>query len=75
MVVWRSTKLGFEAPAETWLRASDKRVRDEISNSKILTQITDHDRMMNKLSKTSLKQQWVLYNIAVWERIYGVHWD
>ena len=75
MVVWRSTKLGFEAPTETWLRASDKLVRDEISNSKILTKITDHDRMMNKLSKTSLKQQWMLYNIAVWERIYGVHWD
>jgi len=75
IVVWRSNKLGFEAPTETWLRASSKKVCDEISNSKILSEITDRKRMMNELAKIPLKQQWMLYNIAVWERVFEVHWD
>jgi asparagine synthase (glutamine-hydrolysing) len=74
-VIWRANKLGFEAPTETWLRDSRKNILSEIAGSKILSKITNLDRVVKNLGQINFKQQWMLYNIAVWERVYGVHWD
>jgi len=74
-IAWRRNKIGFEAPDRTWLGAAQGRIREEVAGSRILTAITDHRRLLDELPSKSLTQQWIYFNLALWERVYGVSWD
>ena len=71
-VIWRKNKLGFNAPEKTWLSHHEKQMKEEISQSKLLKEITNFDKLLNTFSSLSLKNKWKYYNIAVWERVYKV---
>jgi asparagine synthase (glutamine-hydrolysing) len=71
-VIWRKNKLGFNAPEKTWLSHHEKKMKEEISQSKLLKEITNIDKLLNTFSSLSLKNKWKYYNIAVWERVYKV---
>ena len=71
-VIWRKNKLGFNAPEKTWLTHHEAKMTEEISQSKLLREIVDHDKLLDKFSTLSLKNKWKYYNIAVWERVYKV---
>ena len=74
-VTWRRDKIGFEAPSATWLGSIRSQMQEEIRNSRILAEITDHRRLVDDLASASLTQQWAYFNFAVWERVFGVSWD
>lgn len=71
-VIWRKNKLGFNAPEKTWLIHHEAKMKEEISQSKLLKEIVDIDKLLNIFSNLSLKNKWKYYNIAVWERVYKV---
>lgn len=74
-VTWRRDKIGFEAPDATWLGSIRSQMQEEIRGSRILAEITDHRRLVDDLASASLTQQWAYFNLAVWERVFGVSWD
>lgn len=71
-LIWRKNKLGFNAPEKTWLNHHEAKMKEEISQSKLLKEIVDIDKLLNIFSTLSFKNKWKYYNIAVWERIYKV---
>ena len=71
-VVWRKNKLGFNAPERSWLSAHKETMIAEVAKSALLKSITDFNQLQQRFPKLSYKEQWLYYNIAVWERIYDV---
>jgi asparagine synthase (glutamine-hydrolysing) len=71
-VVWRKNKLGFNAPERSWLSAHKETMMEEVSKSTLLQCITDFGLLQQRFPKLSYKEQWLYYNIAVWERVYDV---
>jgi asparagine synthase (glutamine-hydrolysing) len=74
-IVWRRNKIGFEAPDRTWLGAARGRMLEEIAGSRIIGRITDQRRLLRELPGRAFSQQWMYFNLALWERVYGVAWD
>jgi len=68
-IVWRTNKLGFEAPMKSWLSNIESNMSQEIKNSKILNEILIDDFDFSLLDD---KQKWKLFNIAKWEQLYDV---
>lgn len=74
-VVWRKNKLGFEAPVRIWLSMHEDSMKNEIARSRILNEIADQGAIIKNFHSLSLKERWAYFNLAVWERVYGVSWD
>jgi asparagine synthase (glutamine-hydrolysing) len=68
-IAWRRNKFGFEAPSARWLERLRGRVREEIAGSDILSRIC---RYRPEPEQLTTDMQWRLFNVAVWERLYGV---
>lgn len=71
-ITWQKTKIGFEAPDRTWLKAHDAAIRREIQSSRILDRIADKARLLRDFARLSAKQQWSYFNVAAWERVHNV---
>ena len=71
-IVWRKNKLGFNAPEKTWLDFHEPEMIKEISESSILKGITDFNRLLSNYKTLNLRDKWMYYNIAVWERVFQV---
>jgi asparagine synthase (glutamine-hydrolysing) len=73
-VIWRKSKLGFEAPAKSWLSEGKDLVRESVAGSAMISTITNRPKLLDSLDSMSLKQRWMLLNLATWERVYQVAW-
>jgi asparagine synthase (glutamine-hydrolysing) len=71
-IVWRKNKFGFEAPDKIWLTNYADQMLAEIKSSKILNHFCAIDDLTLGYSKLSLKDKWMYFNIARWEKIYNV---
>lgn len=71
-VVWRKNKLGFNAPERSWLSAHKETMVAEVAKSTLLKCITNFELLQQRFPHLPYKEQWLYYNIAVWERIYDV---
>ena len=69
-VVWRKSKLGFDAPELTWVNLLNDQLSKAIENSKILSEIV-YDRSID-LNKLANREKWKFFNITKWEKIYNV---
>jgi hypothetical protein len=49
-------------------------MREEIEGSQIITEITGRARLLRAFPRLRLRDQWAYYNLAVWERVFGVQW-
>jgi asparagine synthase (glutamine-hydrolysing) len=67
-VLWRTNKCGFEAPALTWIRACRRELDETISQSRLL----EGRFRPAQLSVLDLGSYWRLFNVAAWERVFGV---
>lgn len=65
-ITWRKNKIGFEAPADIWLRDHKAYIQSAINSSAILKQITNHNKV------TDNKSIWLMFFIAKWELAYNV---
>lgn len=72
-VIWRKSKLGFNAPEKTWLDDLLPEMKEKISKSALLDQIIENSSF--QIENLDLRAQWRLYNIAVWEDVYQVVWE
>jgi len=73
-VTWRRTKLGFEAPESTWLKHHAAQMLEEVGDSRILREIAPRERLLAAYPTLSLRDRWMYFNVAAWERVYGVEW-
>jgi asparagine synthase (glutamine-hydrolysing) len=66
-IVWRTNKIGFEAPTSSWLRDSEE-IENVIKQSVLLKSI------LKKISSEQWdnKLKWKLYNVAKWEQLFNV---
>lgn len=69
-ILWRSNKLGFEAPVGTWIAAMRPAMETAIRGSAI---IKDMCKREIDLQRTDSATLWKLYSIAKWETAYAVH--
>ena len=71
-VAWRKNKFGFEAPDKIWLTKHHAQMLADIKESKLLNKYCEHDTLIKNYDKLSLKDKWMYFVIARWERVYRV---
>lgn len=71
-IVWRKNKFGFEAPDKIWLNKYNTQMLEEIKASSILERYCEMDTLIKTYSNLSLKDRWMYFNIARWEKVYKV---
>ena len=71
-VVWRKNKFGFEAPVHTWLNGIRELMKRDISNSELVSKITHSKKVITDFESLSLKNKWMLFNLARWEQEFNV---
>lgn len=71
-ITWQKTKIGFEAPEQTWLHAHCEAIKREIQGSEILARVTEKARLLRDFDGLSAKEKWGYFNVAAWERVYNV---
>jgi len=65
-ITWRKNKIGFEAPADIWLKDHKDYIQSAIDSSSILQEIT------NQKIVSDHKSIWLMFFIAKWEHAYNV---
>jgi asparagine synthase (glutamine-hydrolysing) len=73
-ITWRKTKLGFQAPEETWFTAYEVGMKKEIAGSFILSEIANKKKLLDSFHKLPSWEKWNYFNMAAWERVYKVNW-
>jgi asparagine synthase (glutamine-hydrolysing) len=71
-IVWRKNKFGFESPDKIWLANYGSEMKKEIKSSKLLNHYCDVDPLIEKFDRLSLKDKWMYFNIARWEKVFNV---
>ena len=69
-IVWRKTKLGFNAPEKTWTKEFENEMIKEIQQSEILNNFIDFKKLYFK--NLDLRTKWRLYNFSAWEKEFKV---
>ncbi|MFL6706777.1 MAG: asparagine synthase (glutamine-hydrolyzing) [Massilia sp.] len=68
-ILWRTNKLGFEAPVTTWIAAMRPDMEAAIRASPIVAHLCKREIELHKVDSNTL---WKLYSIAKWEQAYAV---
>ncbi len=71
-IVWRTDKIGFNAPEISWIGSMNDQMKAQISKSEILCQICDKRSISNAYDNLDLRAKWRLFNIAKWEEIFNI---
>ena len=71
-VVWRKSKLGFNAPDSTWMCSYEEKMIKEIQHSNILHHLCDMNALLSQYKSLNIRLKWRIYNIAKWEEVYDV---
>ena len=69
-IVWRKTKLGFNAPEKTWTKEFENEMIKEIQQSEILNNFIDFKKLYFK--NLDLRTKWRIYNFSAWEKEFKV---
>jgi len=68
-ILWRKVKLGFEAPADAWIKAASASMKATIGGSAIVAGMCKEALNFDKIDNVTF---WKLYSIAKWEAVYSV---
>jgi asparagine synthase (glutamine-hydrolysing) len=71
-IAWRRTKLGFEAPADLWMRMHYGQMLAAVEDSRILGEVTEQRHRDRLFLGTTPSTRWRLFSIALWEQAFGV---
>ena len=74
-IVWRRVKIGFEAPMKMWLDRFRPMVIAEGADSRIIAETCDRRRLLQNWDALSPVRRWPYFNLACWERVFGVQWS
>jgi asparagine synthase (glutamine-hydrolysing) len=67
-IVWRKNKMGFEAPTKLWLQSIHDKMVESVEDSNLIGELCN-DFDFDKLNDV---QQWKLFNLAKWEKLFDV---
>ena len=68
-ILWRTNKLGFEAPVATWITAARPAMEAAIRASTIIARLCKREIDFATVDRNTL---WKLYSIAKWEQAFEV---
>jgi asparagine synthase (glutamine-hydrolysing) len=71
-IAWRSTKIGFEPPTQRWLGPLAGAMQAEVESCTLLERLCT---TMPRLQQLPMPLQWRFYNLARWQRLFGVAVD
>ena len=71
-IAWRRSKLGFNAPERSWLGSYSSRMLTQILDSPFIAGIADLQSLQRAWNRLDRREQWRLFNVAVWSDIYGM---
>jgi asparagine synthase (glutamine-hydrolysing) len=72
-VAWRKSKFGFEAPDADWLRPLLPRMREAVTTSPMLIEVSDPRLLGPAFDRLDLRSQWRLFVCAKWEAQHGIN--
>lgn len=70
-ITWRRNKIGFEAPAATWLRELLPEIRRSVLSSRFLEPYVDLPRLRRSFEQVDHRMLWRLYNMQRWAEKVG----
>jgi asparagine synthase (glutamine-hydrolysing) len=70
-IVWRTNKFGFEAPTHAWLSSIRARMVADIRSSPLLAARIN----MPGIDSAPVQSLWRAFNVARWERCFGIEGD
>jgi asparagine synthase (glutamine-hydrolysing) len=68
-IAWRKNKMAFGAPEEDWLARHLPKMQARVAESAILREVC---KIIPDISRVTPSMAWRLFNIAVWEDLFGV---
>jgi len=71
-ITWRRWKIGFEAPARTWLHAHEVTMRDAVLASALVGEFARPGWLARNYARMHAGTRWRLFSVAAWEREFGV---
>jgi asparagine synthase (glutamine-hydrolysing) len=71
-ITWRKWKIGFEAPAATWLQAGEASMREAVLGSALLKELGRTEWLRRNYGSMHGATRWRLFSVAMWEREFGV---
>jgi len=71
-VVWRTRKMGFEAPADHWLGHAREAMLDTVARSALIAEACGTSSIAPTVRRAPLPVLWRFHVTALWEREFGV---
>ena len=71
-VTWRRWKIGFEAPAATWMRLHAGRMQEAVEQSVLIGELARPGWLARNYKSMHAATRWRLYSVAMWERVFNV---
>lgn len=66
LIAYRRSKLGFNAPERTWIGMYSQEMLLQVLGSTLISQISDIDQLRSSWPHLDLREQWRLFNLAMW---------
>lgn len=71
-VAWRRSKLGFNAPERSWIGDYSRKMLELTLDSPLIGAFANRIALEHSWYRLDRREQWRLFNVAVWADIYGV---
>lgn len=71
-ITWRKNKFGFEAPENLWMSQHLPEMKEVVTRSPLILDLTKRSALERGFESLSLRAQWRLYSLALWEKEFGV---
>lgn len=71
-IAWRRSKLGFNAPERSWIGGYSRQMLEQTLDSPLIGAIADRPSLERRWPRLDRREQWRLFNVALWSEIYGV---
>ena len=71
-IAWRRSKLGFNAPERSWIGGYSRQMLERTLDSPLIAAIADRSSLESGWHRLDRREQWRLFNVALWAEIYGV---
>lgn len=71
-IAWRRSKLGFNAPERSWIGGYSRQMLEQTLDSPLIADIADRSSLERSWHRLDRREQWRLFNVALWADIYRV---
>jgi asparagine synthase (glutamine-hydrolysing) len=71
-IAWRRSKLGFNAPERSWIGGYSRQMLEYTLDSPLIGAIANRPGLERAWTRLDRREQWRLFNVALWADIYRV---